>query len=90
MYLTLGGPLRRIAAAVLVGSVISLATGRRMGLVLWWKPFAAGDVATIARLHAEGRLKPAIDSRYPLEQAAEALRQVDDGLARGKVLVIPG
>ena len=90
VYLTLGGSMRRIAAAVLVGPVVSLATGRRLGLVLWWKPFDARDVETIVRLHAEGRLAPAIDSRFRLDQTAEALRRVDDGLARGKVLILPG
>jgi hypothetical protein len=57
--------------------------------VTWWRPFLPADLETIAGLHAEGRLRPAIDSRHPLEDAAEALRRVDDGLALGKVLVLP-
>lgn len=89
VYLTLGGTMRRIGAALAVGPVASAATGRRLGLVTWWRPFHAPDVETLARLHAEGRLRPVIDSRHPLSATAEALRRVDDGLARGKVLVLP-
>ena len=90
VYLTLGGTMRRIAASLMVGPVVSLATGRRMGLMLGWKPFEAAAIDELARLHAAGRLRAAVDSRYSLEQAAEAIRRVDDGRARGKVLIIPG
>lgn len=87
VYQTLGGTLPRMAASLTVGPVASLATGRRMGMMLGWKPFEAAAVEELARLHAEGRLRAAIDSRYPLEQAAEAVRRIDDGRALGKVLI---
>jgi NADPH:quinone reductase-like Zn-dependent oxidoreductase len=58
-----------------------------MGLMLWWKPFDAGDVATLVALIGAGKVKPAIDRRYPLADVAEALRYVDEGRARGKVVI---
>ena len=88
-YVTLGGQSWPIFAAMLVGSILSLASDRKSGLMLWWRPFDAGDVATLTRLIAEGKLTPAIDRRFPLGEVVEALRHVDDGHARGKVLVIP-
>ena len=60
-----------------------------MGLMLWWKPFRADDVATLVDLVAAGKVTPAIDRRYPLGEVVEALRYVDDGHARGKVIVEP-
>ncbi len=57
--------------------------------MLGWKPFAADDVATLLGMLQAGTLRPAIDRRYPLAAAADALRHLDDGHARGKVLVIP-
>ena len=48
------------------------------------------DVARLTKLVADGRRAPAIDRRYPLDQVVEALRYVNDGHARGKVLVLPG
>ncbi len=86
-YVTLGGSVISLADALLVGPVVGLAGSRRAGMMLWWRPFAADDVATLTRLVLEGRLRPAIDSRYPLSRVAEALRRVDDGLPRGKVLL---
>lgn len=60
-----------------------------MGLLFWWKPFhsAPEDVATLEELTATGRLRPIIDRRYPLEQVVDALRHVEEGRAKGKVLV---
>jgi NADPH2:quinone reductase len=38
---------------------------------------------------AAGKIKPHISNRYPLDQGIEALREVQDRRAKGKVLVIP-
>ena len=38
--------------------MISLATDRWMGLLLWWKPFEPDDVATLKALIAAGRSSP--------------------------------
>jgi NADPH:quinone reductase-like Zn-dependent oxidoreductase len=89
VYVTLGGTTPRILTAMAVGPVIGLATRKRMGLMLWWKPFGAADVATLTSLHAAGAVKPVIDRRFALDEVVAALRYVDDGQARGKVLVIP-
>ena len=51
---------------------------------------ASVDQATLrslAGLVAEGKLKPVIERRYPLEKAGEALAYLGQGHARGKVLV---
>jgi len=55
--------------------------------VLHWKPFQAADVDELKRLIAAGQLRPAIDRRYPFGELVEALRYVDDGHARGKVVI---
>ncbi|MDP9227362.1 MAG: zinc-binding dehydrogenase, partial [Actinomycetota bacterium] len=65
----------------------SLATGKSMGLLLGWKPFKREDVETLEDLIATGKVKPAIDRRYPLSEIVDALKWVDDGHARGKVVI---
>jgi NADPH:quinone reductase-like Zn-dependent oxidoreductase len=45
------------------------------------------DLASLASLIHSSQLKPVIDRVYPLEQAAEALRYVQKGHARGKVVL---
>ncbi len=88
-YVTLGGASFPIFAAMIAGTLISLASDRWSGLMLWWKPFDRGDMATVSQMIADGRVRPAIDRRFPLDEVVAALRHVDDGHARGKVLVIP-
>jgi NADPH:quinone reductase-like Zn-dependent oxidoreductase len=88
-YVSLGGPGSLIFDGMLIGPVVSKATGRGMSLMLWWKPFASADVDTIKELIAAGAVSPRIDRTYPLDDAVDALRYVDSGQAKGKVLVIP-
>jgi NADPH:quinone reductase-like Zn-dependent oxidoreductase len=87
VYITLGGTSRTIFTGLVVGPLISLFSDRWSGLALWWKPFHADDVETLKRLIAEGKLRPVIDRRFPLSEVVEALRYVDDGHARGKVII---
>ena len=86
-YVTLGGTTGSIFAALVGGSLISLFSDRWSGLLLWWKPFDPADVRTLQDLVATGQVKPVIDRRYPLSEVVEALRHVDDGRARGKVVI---
>ena len=87
VYVALGGSTRWFFQALLLMPVVSLAFGKRMGLMLWWKPFKAEDVETLKQLIAAGKVRPVIDRRFPLSQVGDALKYVDGGRARGKVVV---
>jgi NADPH:quinone reductase-like Zn-dependent oxidoreductase len=45
------------------------------------------DLAYLARLVEEGKVTPVLDRTYPLAQAAEAIDYLEQGHARGKVVV---
>jgi NADPH:quinone reductase-like Zn-dependent oxidoreductase len=47
----------------------------------------AANLAELAALVKEGRLRAVIDRRYPLAQVAEAMTYLESGRARGKVIV---
>jgi NADPH:quinone reductase-like Zn-dependent oxidoreductase len=75
------GPLGRIVTA----RVLSAFTRQHL------RPFTSvgkrRDLLTLADLLATGRVAPVIDRTYPLDDAADALRYVGAGHARGKVVV---
>jgi NADPH:quinone reductase-like Zn-dependent oxidoreductase len=87
VYLTLGGNTRPLLDALLTGALLSLRSDRYSGLMFWWKPLNPPDVDRIKELIAAGKLRPVIDRRYPLSEVVAALRHVEDGKARGKVVV---
>lgn len=77
------GPLGRIARARL----LSVVTRQRL------RPFTSlgrrSDLLALAEMLANGEITPFTDRRYALADAADALRQVATGHARGKVVVTP-
>ena len=85
-YISLGGDTGR-SGSMIGGPLISLFSDKWTGLMLWWKPFNLPDVDRLKELIAAGQLRPVIDRTYPLDQVVEALRWVDDGHARGKVVI---
>jgi NADPH:quinone reductase-like Zn-dependent oxidoreductase len=87
VYVTLGAPSFPVFASSLLGQVASAFGDKWTGLLLWWRPFDPTDVATLKELIAAGKLRPAIDRRFSLSDVVAALRHVDQGRARGKVVI---
>jgi NADPH:quinone reductase-like Zn-dependent oxidoreductase len=45
------------------------------------------DLVLLGELLEAGKVVPVIDRRYPLSEVAEAIRYLEEGHARGKVIV---
>jgi NADPH:quinone reductase-like Zn-dependent oxidoreductase len=86
-YLTMGGDSWTILSALGGNLVMSRFGDRWSGLMLWWRPMHGPDVEALKELIANGKLRPRIDRLYPLNQIVEALRWVEEGHARGKVVI---
>lgn len=56
------------------------------GQYIWVRPDSA-QLAGLAQLVADGRLRVERAGTYPLDRAVEAFRQLEDGHARGKIVV---
>ena len=59
----------------------------KSGTVMLAKP-SAKDLQTLVELYVAGKLKITIDRRFPLLEAAAAHRRVEEGVDRGKVVLI--
>jgi NADPH:quinone reductase-like Zn-dependent oxidoreductase len=85
VYVCVGGSFAQYFQALLLGPLISLMGSKRLGSGLGMPN--QDDLAFLAELLEAGKVVPAIDGRYPLSEAAEALRYYGDGHARGKVVI---
>jgi NADPH:quinone reductase-like Zn-dependent oxidoreductase len=47
----------------------------------------AEDLLVLKELVESGKVTPVIDRTYPLNEAADAIRYLEEGRARGKVVV---
>ena len=76
-----GGSMARIFQLMLIWMA---ETGKNMGLIVESAPRRS---AVHHRNDQWGQGRPIIDKRYPLNETAEALRYLEGGFARGKVVI---
>ena len=70
---------------VLLGRSLSKSGGKKMGTFLAQN--RQKDLVFMKELIEAGKVKPVIDRRYTLSEAAEAVRYLGKGHARGKVVI---
>jgi NADPH:quinone reductase-like Zn-dependent oxidoreductase len=84
IYVMAGGKPAQIFQAMLLGPLMS-SGGKKMGGVS--ATMKNRDLMSIKELLEAGKIMPVIDRCYPLSEAAEALRYLGEGHARGKVVI---
>ena len=85
IYIMAGGSVAQIFQSMLMGSMMSETGGRKMAGVSAKRN--QKDLAFLKELVEAGKVVPVIDRRYPLSEAAEALRYLGAGHAKGKVVI---
>ena len=85
MYVMTGGSSAQMFQAMLLGPLISMTGRQKMGNSAH-KPNQK-DLVFMKELLEAGKVVPVIDRRYPLNETAEAIRYLEEGHARGKVVI---
>lgn len=84
-YVMTGGATAQMFEAMLLGSWRSKKGGQKLGNILV-KP-SQKDLQLMKELIEAGKVKPVIDRCYPLSGVPDAIRYVEAGHAKGKVVI---
>jgi NADPH:quinone reductase-like Zn-dependent oxidoreductase len=87
VYVLVGGSssTASIVKSLILNPLISKIKGRR--LVSFIASVKQPDLAFLKELLEAGKIVPVIDRKYPLSDTPQAIRYVEEGHARGKVLI---
>jgi NADPH:quinone reductase-like Zn-dependent oxidoreductase len=83
IYVFVGGS--SIIQAMTLGPLISKIGNKKMGFFIM-KPNKK-DLVFVKGLLEAGKVKPVIDRRYPLSEVPEALRYLEEGHSKGKIVI---
>ena len=78
--------LSHLFQIMLLGSWVSRRGNKKIGQMPTAQPNQA-DLVFMKELLEAGKVVPVIDRRYPLSEVAEAIRYLEEGHARGKVVI---
>jgi NADPH:quinone reductase-like Zn-dependent oxidoreductase len=84
IFVMVGGALSQVIKTLVFGSFLSLGSKKMRSLAA--KPNTR-DLEFMIKLVESGEIKSVIDRYYPLEQTAEAMKYLNQGHARGKVVI---
>ncbi|MBI4631877.1 MAG: NAD(P)-dependent alcohol dehydrogenase [Chloroflexi bacterium] len=84
-YFMVGGSVVTMFQSLFLGPLIKRITGKKIGLLVVRAD--AKDLVYITELIESGKVVTVIDKRYTLSEAAEALRYLGEGHAKGKVVI---
>jgi len=84
-YFMAGGSVATMFQSLLLGPLIRRITSRNINLLL--VQTESMDLVYINKLIESGKVKLAIDKRYPLRETATAVRYLGEGHAKGKVVI---
>ena len=85
IYVVVGGNVARFFQAALVAPLLSRMGTKKTRFFI--AKINQKDLVFLKELLEAGKVVPVIDRRYPLHETAEAIRYLEEGHARGKVVI---
>ena len=86
IYVAVGGSIPQVIQGLLMGPLVSKIGSKKMGF-MGITQINHQDLVVMSEYLAAGKVVPVIDRRYPLDETAEALRYLEKGHAKGKVVI---
>jgi len=90
LCILIGGSIAAFFQGLLPGPWNSMRSSKEVTLLTSWNPNSKQDVQDLIRLVETQAIRPIIDRTYPLEEIPEAIRYLEGGQARGKVVITVG
>jgi NADPH:quinone reductase-like Zn-dependent oxidoreductase len=84
-YVMTGGSGAQMLQAMTLGPIMSMTGSKKLGY-LSMKQYKE-DLVFMKELLEDGEITPVIDRTYPLSEIPEAIRYLEEGHARGKVVI---
>ncbi len=84
IYVTVGGSMVRLLEIALFGWLISLFTGKKLGVIALK---ANKGLDQISKLVEQGQLRPVVDGPYEFEKIPELIQYFGEGRHLGKIVV---
>lgn len=88
IYIVVGGPIKSLVSLlspIIKSLVLSRFVSQKFIMLL--TKSSKDDLAVLSDLIKAGKVTPVIDRRYGLSEVPEAMRYLEDGHARGKVVI---
>lgn len=86
IFMMVGGSLTTLLQVVILGTILSKTGSKKIGINAW-KPNKTEDLAFLAELFEAGKVVPVIDRYYSLPEVPEALRYLQSGSVKGKLVI---
>jgi NADPH:quinone reductase-like Zn-dependent oxidoreductase len=86
IYVMAGGTMAQFFQVMFLGPWISMTGSKKMGFMGVAKPNKE-DLDYLKELFEAGKVAPVIDRHYTLSEVAEAIRYLEEGHAKGKVVI---
>jgi NADPH:quinone reductase-like Zn-dependent oxidoreductase len=86
LFVLVGGSKYAIFQAMLLGPLVSIANKKKMGINPW-KVNVEEDMRFLLELNEKGKLSPVVDRRISLSDVPLSLRDLSNGLVKGKVVI---
>lgn len=86
IYVCAGGPMAQVFQSISLGPFVSM-TGSKKMVNMGVTKQSKRDLIFMKELLEADKVVPVIDRRYPLSEVPEAIRYLEEGHARGKVVI---